>query len=1007
MPQAANSDPSPQPTGSQNIEAQKSAPQDSGFANSAPQDNAAQPPAASDSAAQAGGQDALQNGHPVAAFASFDAAFELASLASFPDGSTEMLPAGQGIGVATVSADTLQDWIQNSMSGGSFHFGALFADAATDGNAPVPMSASVDTSPDAHDSFMVSADGSIGSADLFDAPGSMPPCVHDSSEIVTAAIPISQPAVSWSSAAPMPDFTAPVTNLPASFPTAQISAPQFAFSAPAAAPQLAWIGDVGSGLITDGAHTGSGSSSGGGSGGSGTPVHSASGTASSGFVINVVYDSSVANAPSGLTAAVAAVVSYYESVITTPVSITIDVGYGEIAGQSLGSGALGESETYLTSVSYAALQGALVKNADAIGDTAAAASLPTATPVSGQFWVSTAEAKALGLAGASTSVDGYVGFASNANFAYSEASGVGSGQYDFYSVVAHEISEVMGRQVLVGESFAGTTGYEPLDLFHYSAAGVRDFSGTIAGYASANGGSTSLDAFNTNPGGDFGDWASSAGNDAFDAYANPGVVNAVSASDLALLGLLGWDPATTGSTPAPTPPVATAPVVAIHLATDTGVSSTDNITSKDALVGTADANAKVTLSIGSHVIGTATASSTGAWSFTPSGLTAGQYIVTASETNSAGLTGSAALTFTYEPSAPVVVSETASSTGILTAGQTVMLSLNMSEAVMVTGGVPTLALNDGGTATYDAAHSTATSLAFDYTATAGQYASALSVTGLTLHGATIADLAGNTANTSGALTSIAGLGVDATTPVASPDYAHDALGGAMSAVAKSGVLANDHDSNPADVLSVSAVNGAAAGVGHSVAGAFGNLTLNADGSYSYANTNTAAVSAAGGVVEDSFSYTVNNGHGGTATSTLSVLITNPGETYSVAKAGGTLNGGPAGSVLDGTAGNATLNAGNSGAQWLVGAGGDTLKGGNSADTFVFGPNFGLETINNFNTAHDTIELPQSVFANFAALAADMHTVGGNAVIALDAQDIITVSHVAAASLTAHNFHFIA
>ena len=73
--------------------------------------------------------------------------------------------------------------------------------------------------------------------------------------------------------------------------------------------------------------------------------------------------------------AVDAVVSYYESHFSNPVTITIDVGYGEVGGQPLQSGALGESETALTSVSYSQLENALVTNADAIGDTAAAASL--------------------------------------------------------------------------------------------------------------------------------------------------------------------------------------------------------------------------------------------------------------------------------------------------------------------------------------------------------------------------------------------------------------------------------------------------------------------------------------------------------------------------------------------------------------------------------------------------------------------------------------------------------
>ena len=56
-------------------------------------------------------------------------------------------------------------------------------------------------------------------------------------------------------------------------------------------------------------------------------------------------------------------------------TITIDVGYGEIDGQSLQPFALGESEANMTPVSYAQLQSALVNNATAIGETAAAASL--------------------------------------------------------------------------------------------------------------------------------------------------------------------------------------------------------------------------------------------------------------------------------------------------------------------------------------------------------------------------------------------------------------------------------------------------------------------------------------------------------------------------------------------------------------------------------------------------------------------------------------------------------
>ena len=63
-----------------------------------------------------------------------------------------------------------------------------------------------------------------------------------------------------------------------------------------------------------------------------------------GLVINVVYDSSVANAPAGFTQTIANVVDFYESQFSTPVTITIDVGYGEIDGQSVEPAALAKAK---------------------------------------------------------------------------------------------------------------------------------------------------------------------------------------------------------------------------------------------------------------------------------------------------------------------------------------------------------------------------------------------------------------------------------------------------------------------------------------------------------------------------------------------------------------------------------------------------------------------------------------------------------------------------------------
>src|SRR5581483_8010714 len=96
----------------------------------------------------------------------------------------------------------------------------------------------------------------------------------------------------------------------------------------------------------------------------------------------------------------------------------------------------------------------------------------------------------------------------------------------------------------------------------------------------------------------------------------------------------------------------TAPKITIALVDDT--SGGKNITSNDALTGTADPNAVVKISEGSTVLGTTTANASGVWSFTPTGLPQGLQTISASETNPAGLTGYSYLTFTYATTAPKV-----------------------------------------------------------------------------------------------------------------------------------------------------------------------------------------------------------------------------------------------------------------------------------------------------------------------------------------------------------------
>ena len=203
-----------------------------------------------------------------------------------------------------------------------------------------------------------------------------------------------------------------------------------------------------------------------------------------------------------------------------------------------------------------------------------------------------------------------------------------------------------------------------------------------------------------------------------------------------------------------------------RLVSDTGVSNSDKITSNDTLTGTGDPNAVVHFTVDQvAIIATATADGNGNWTFAPSGLSDGPHTVVASETDGAGNTGSAALTFTLDTTAPTVtgVSDNPAN-GDLDAGKTVILTVGFSEKVRVSGGTPSLALNDGGKATYTGGSNT-NALTFRYTVAAGQNINDLAVNGLVLNGATISDAAGNNAVLSGAATNLAGtLQIDTTAP---------------------------------------------------------------------------------------------------------------------------------------------------------------------------------------------------------------------------------------------------
>jgi VCBS repeat-containing protein len=116
-------------------------------------------------------------------------------------------------------------------------------------------------------------------------------------------------------------------------------------------------------------------------------------------------------------------------------------------------------------------------------------------------------------------------------------------------------------------------------------------------------------------------------------------------------------------------------------------------------------------------------------------------------------------------------------------------------------------------------------------------------------------------------------------PVANADSASVVESATASATSTNGVLSNDTDAD-SDTLTVSAVKNAANAsgtVGSALAGTYGTLTLYSDGHYSYTADNTSAINGAatGSHPMDVFTYTADDGHGGTSSSTLTFTIDRP------------------------------------------------------------------------------------------------------------------------------------
>ncbi len=259
--------------------------------------------------------------------------------------------------------------------------------------------------------------------------------------------------------------------------------------------------------------------------------------------IQFTYDQAQSSLPAGMVEALNVAASYIDHLFANPITVNIEVGYGEITqyGQSYAvtSGAEGGSVDDAL-WSYAQTLQTYSAHITSPDQQSAYSELLATSASGGQIDVSPAERKALGqLAANNSALDGSVGFQVNGGggvaYDFNPLNRANGSGWDFIGVALHEITHALGRVSMLG------TGYDSLlDRFRYAAAGQlqTNVTGSPA-YFSLDGGVTNLanfDSTNQDPA----DWAPSVADDANLALSYIGVANDFGQVDLRQLNALGF-----------------------------------------------------------------------------------------------------------------------------------------------------------------------------------------------------------------------------------------------------------------------------------------------------------------------------------------------------------------------------------------------------------------------------------------------------------------------------------